>query len=200
MVLFSHCGAVWPLIILTGMHRVFTPTIIETIGKNGYEPLFLPAQIGANIGMGGACLAVAYKTKNLSLKQSAKAAAASAIFAGVTEPALYGVLVRLKRPLVATMMTGFIIGGLTGVLGIVSYSLAAPSLLTSVQFFNVEHTMTVVWVLGLIALTIPLSFVITLILGFKDISEDVTENDQPSSGSQSTGDITSQTPNPARVK
>ncbi len=134
----------------------------------------MPSEIGANLGMGGACLAVAYKTKNSALKQTSLAAGASAIFAGISEPALYGVLVRLKRPLIATMITGFVVGALAGMGGLASHSMAAPSLFTSVQFFDVNDPMSIVWVFGLIALAIVLSFVLTLILGFEDIPEDQT--------------------------
>lgn len=165
-------GALWPLLVLTGMHRVFTPTIIQTIAETGREGMVMPSEIGANIGMGGACLAVAYKTKNSALKQTSLAAGASAIFAGISEPALYGVLVRLKRPLIATMITGFIVGALAGMGGLASHSMAAPSLFTSVQFFDVNDPMSIVWVFGLIALSIVLSFVLTLVLGFEDIPED----------------------------
>lgn len=168
-------GALWPLLVMTGMHRVFTPTIIQTIAETGREGMVMPSEIGANLGMGGACLAVAWKTKNSELRQTSLAAGASAIFAGISEPALYGVLIRLKRPLIATMMTGFIVGGLAGSIGLASHSMAAPSLFTSVQFFDVNDPMSIVWVFGLIALSIVLSFIFTLVLGFDDIPQ---ESDQ----------------------
>lgn len=170
-------GALWPLLVLTGMHRVFTPNIIQTIAETGSEGMVMPSEIGANLGMGGACLAVAYKTKNIALKQTALAAGASAIFAGISEPALYGVLVRLKRPLIATMITGFIVGGLAGMGGLASHSMAAPSLFTSVQFFDVHDPMSIVWVFGLIALAIVLSFILTLVFGFDDdLAEDSAQD------------------------
>lgn len=174
-------GALWPLLVLTGMHRVFTPTIIQTIAETGREGMVMPSEIGANLGMGGACLAVAYKTKNIALKQTALAAGASAIFAGISEPALYGVLVRLKRPLIATMISGFVVGALAGMAGLASHSMAAPSLFTSVQFFDVHNPMSIALVFGLIALAIVLSFILTLILGFEDIpqADDKAAMDDP---------------------
>lgn len=171
-------GALWPLLVLTGMHRVFTPTIIQTIAETGREGMVMPSEIGANLGMGGACLAVAWKTKNTALKQTSLAAGASAIFAGISEPALYGVLVRLKRPLIATMITGFIVGGLAGAMGLASHSMAAPSLFTSVQFFDVNDPMSIVWVFGLIAVSIILSFILTLALGFEDIPQEAPDEMQ----------------------
>ena len=168
-------GALWPLLVMTGMHRVFTPTIIQTIAETGVESMVMPAQIGANIGMGGACLAVAWKTRNLAMKQTALAAGASAIVAGISEPALYGVLVRLKRPLIATMISGFVIGALAGMAGLGSQSMAAPGLFTSVQFFDVNNPMSMVWVISLIPLSIVLSFALTLLLGFEDEPADADE-------------------------
>ncbi|SET02369.1 PTS cellobiose/arbutin/salicin transporter subunit IIBC [Thorsellia anophelis] len=168
-------GALWPLLVLTGMHRVFTPTIIQTIAETGKEGMVMPSEIGANLGMGGASLAVAFKTKNSALRQTALAAGASAIFAGISEPALYGVLVRLKRPLIACLITGFIVGAIAGMAGLASHSMAAPSLFTSVQFFDVNNPMSIAWVFGLIALAIVLSFVLTLVLGFEDIPEEEDE-------------------------
>lgn len=70
----------------------------------------MPSEIGANLSLGGSSLAVAWKTKNPELRQTALAAAASAIMAGISEPALYGVAIRLKRPLIASLISGFICG------------------------------------------------------------------------------------------
>ncbi|HKS35012.1 MAG TPA: PTS cellobiose/arbutin/salicin transporter subunit IIBC [Enterobacteriaceae bacterium] len=162
-------GALWPLLVMTGMHRVFTPTIIQTIAETGKEGMVMPSEIGANLSLGGSSLAVAWKTKNPELRQTAMAAAASAILAGISEPALYGVAVRLKRPLIASLISGFICGAVAGIAGLASHSMAAPGLFTSVQFFDPANPMTIAWVFGVMALAVVLSFVLTLILGFEDI-------------------------------
>ncbi|RVS13666.1 PTS cellobiose/arbutin/salicin transporter subunit IIBC [Enterobacter hormaechei] len=162
-------GALWPLLVMTGMHRVFTPTIIQTIAETGKEGMVMPSEIGANLSLGGSSLAVAWKTKNPELRQTALAAAASAIMAGISEPALYGVAVRLKRPLIASLISGFICGAVAGMAGLASHSMAAPGLFTSVQFFDPANPMTIVWVFGVMGLAVVLSFVLTLLLGFEDI-------------------------------
>src|SRR5690606_33424291 len=64
-------GALWPLLVMTGMHRVFTPTIIQTIAETGKEGMVMPSEIGANLSLGGSSLAVAWKTKNPELRQTA---------------------------------------------------------------------------------------------------------------------------------
>ncbi|HGY0038618.1 TPA: PTS cellobiose/arbutin/salicin transporter subunit IIBC [Klebsiella pneumoniae] len=162
-------GGLWPLLVMTGMHRVFTPTIIQTIAETGKEGMVMPSEIGANLSLGGSSLAVAWKTKNPELRQTALAAAASAILAGISEPALYGVAVRLKRPLIASLISGFICGAVAGIAGLASHSMAAPGLFTSVQFFDPANPMTIVWVFSVMALSVVLSFALTLILGFEDI-------------------------------
>lgn len=113
--------------------------------------------------------AVAWKTKNPELRQTALAAAASAIMAGISEPALYGVAIRLKRPLIASLISGFICGAVAGMAGLASHSMAAPGLFTSVQFFDPANPMSIVWVFAVMALAVVLSFILTLLLGFEDI-------------------------------
>lgn len=170
-------GALWPLLVITGMHRVFTPTILQTISETGMEGTVMPSEIGANLSLGGVSLAVALKTKNKELRQTALAAASSALIAGTTEPALYGVAVRLKRPLMASLITGFICGCLAGIGGLASRSMVSPSVLTVVQFIDPEHPeISLLWIAGITVLSIVLSFVLTLVIGFQDIPENEEAN------------------------
>ncbi|TCV95208.1 PTS cellobiose/arbutin/salicin transporter subunit IIBC [Biostraticola tofi] len=172
-------GGLWPLLVMTGMHRVFTPTIIQTIAETGKEAMVMPSEIGANLSLGGSSLAVAFKTKNSELRQTALAAAASAIVAGISEPALYGVAVRLKRPLIACLISGFICGAVAGIGGLASHSMASPGLFTSVQFFDALNPMSIVWVAGVMVLSVVLSFVLTLMIGFEDIPEKKVDSPAP---------------------
>lgn len=166
-------GAIWPLLVITGMHRVFTPTILQTISETGMEGTVMPSEIGANLSLGGVSLAVALKTKNSELRQTALAAASSALIAGTTEPALYGVAVRLKRPLLASLITGFVCGCLAGIGGLASRSMVSPSVLTGVQFIDPANPgRSIAWIAGITILAIVLSFVLTLVIGFEDIPEE----------------------------
>ena len=168
-------GALWPLLVMTGMHRVFTPTIVQTIAETGKEGMVMPSEIGANLSLGGVSLAVAFKTKNRELRQTSLAAASSAIIAGITEPALYGVAIRLKRPMIASVITGFIAGAVAGLAGLASHSMAAPGLFTSVQFIEKDNPMSIVWIIVVMVLSVVLSFILTLVLGFEDIPESEDE-------------------------
>ena len=150
-------GALWPLLVITGMHRVFTPTILQTISETGMEGTVMPSEIGANLSLGGVSLAVAF----------------NALIAGTTEPALYGVAVRLKRPLIASLITGFVCGCLAGMAGLASRSMVSPSVLTGVQFIDPANPgVSIAWIAGISVLSIVLSFVLTLVIGFEDLPEE----------------------------
>ncbi|WEY47736.1 PTS cellobiose/arbutin/salicin transporter subunit IIBC [Weissella confusa] len=170
-------GAICPLLVMTGMHRVFTPTIVTTIAETGSEAMVMPSEIGANMSLGGVSLAVAFKTKNRELRQTALAAASSALIAGITEPALYGVAIRLKRPMIASVITGFIAGAVAGLAGLASHSMAAPGLFTSVQFIDKDNPTSILWIAAVMAISVVVSFALTLILGFEDIPVEEDEAD-----------------------
>ena len=144
-----------------------------TISETGMEGTVMPSEIGANLSLGGVSLAVAFKTKNSELRQTALAAASSALIAGTTEPALYGVAVRLKRPLIASLITGFVCGCLAGMAGLASRSMVSPSVLTGVQFIDPANPgVSIAWIAGISVLSIVLSFVLTLVIGFEDLPEE----------------------------
>ncbi|WP_422636035.1 glucose PTS transporter subunit IIA [Staphylococcus gallinarum] len=191
-------GAIWPLLVVTGMHRVFTPTIVQTIAETGKEGMVMPSEIGANLSLGGVSLAVAIKTKNRELRQTAYAAASSAIIAGITEPALYGVAIRLKRPMIASVITGFITGGIAGLAGLASHSMAAPGLFTSVQFIDKDNPMSILWVVVVMVLSIVISFILTLVIGFEDIPE--SEDELLDLGTQEADNIIVSAPVEGKIK
>ncbi len=81
---------------MTGMHHALTPIFISAFATTGQESLILISQVCANLAQGGATLAVALRSKDSKMKQLASAAWISAIM-GITEPALYGVTLKLKN-------------------------------------------------------------------------------------------------------
>lgn len=96
----------WPLLVMTGMHRVFTPTIIQTIAETGKEGMVMPSEIEPTCRL--RFITGCMENEKPGTARTTAAAAASAIMAGISEPALYGVAVRLKRPLIAGLISGFI--------------------------------------------------------------------------------------------
>jgi PTS system beta-glucosides-specific IIC component len=85
-----------------------------------------PGMLASNVAMGAATLCVALKTKNSNLRQLASSSGFTALL-GITEPALYGVLLKFRRVLIAAMIGGGCAGVYAGVSGLVRYAcLARP--------------------------------------------------------------------------
>lgn len=101
----------YPLQVMTGMHFAWDTYVINAYATVGYDGLSAPTEPIVNNSQGAACLAVALKTKDPDVRATSLAAASSAILSGITEPALYGVTFRYKKPLIAVMI-GTFFGGL----------------------------------------------------------------------------------------
>lgn len=106
-------AGVYPFVVMTGMHHAFTPIKLGMIATTGYENFICIGELCSNMAQGAASLAVALRSKNKDFKQIAGSSAFSALFAGITEPALYGVTLRLKRPMLGACIGGAV-GGLVG--------------------------------------------------------------------------------------
>ncbi len=163
-------AAAMPFIVMTGMHWAFIPMVFAALETPGGEFLMLPAMLISNLAQGSSCLAVALKSKNSGLKQNAAASGCSALLAGVTEPALYGVSMPLKKPLAAVCIASAITGAIGGFTHLSAFAFATPSLVSFPQFIGAErNNMALAIVIAVIA--IVLSFVLTWVLGFEDPEE-----------------------------
>lgn len=91
--------------------------------------------LASNISQAGACFAVALRTKDKEMRSTAISAGTTALF-GITEPALYGVTMKLKRPLLAVMISGGIAGLWGGLTNMRTYASATAGL-TALRFIFV---------------------------------------------------------------
>ena len=163
-------AAAMPFIVMTGMHWAFIPMVFAALDTPGGEFLMLPAMMASNLAQGASCLAVSLKSKNSGLKQNAFASGCSALLAGVTEPALYGVSMPLKKPLAAVCISSGIAGAVGGLLHLSAFAFATPSLVSFPQFIGAEHN-NMGLAIGIGILSMVLSFALTWILGFDDPSD-----------------------------
>lgn len=156
-------GAFLPLIVMTGMHWAFAPIFLIASPATP-DILILPAMLAANLAQGAAALAVSFKAKNPNTKQIGLAAGISALVAGVTEPALYGITLKYKTPLYAAMISGGITGIYVGFSGLESYAFAVPSLVALPQFIGGDSNANIINAIIVAIASIVLTFVLTWIL------------------------------------
>ena len=167
-------AGVYPFVVMAGMHHAFTPIKLGMIASTGFENFICIGELCSNMAQGAASLAVAVKSKNKDFKQIAGSSAFSALFAGITEPALYGVTLRLKRPMLGACI-GAAAGGLFGgFFQMKCFGIATPAIVTIVQYVEKGKPQSLLFAALTILLTVVVAFIATMIIGFEDV---VDEND-----------------------
>lgn len=152
-----------PLLVMVGVHTVFGPFMLQLLENPGYDALFRPALLLHNMAEGGACLAVALRTKNAEFRSEALSIAVGCIFAGVTEPALYGVTFRLKKPLYGVMAGGAAGGLVGGIMGMHAYVMGYSNIMALPIFQD-----TVVAAIAAVVTAIVVAFAVAFALGFDE--------------------------------
>ena len=169
-------SAAMPFIVMTGMHYALIPLFMNNIATLGYDVIVLVTMFCSNLAQGGASLGVAVKSKESETKSEGIACGISAIVAGVTEPAMYGINLRFMKPMIGAVIAAGIGGLFTGITGVKGYTMGgSPSILSLITFIGGEKPMHGV-IFGAIAAAIilALSFGISFVL-FKDPPKDEAE-------------------------
>ena len=159
-------GALSPLLVMTGMHYALISVAINNLAKVGWENIVGPGMLVSNIAQGGAALAVATKTKDSKLKALGISTGISAVL-GITEPALYGVNLRYKNPLIASMIGGGIGGLFLGIMGVRRFQQVPPVLLSLPSFIGNDFRNFWFAVIGLVISFIA-AYVIQLFMGIPE--------------------------------
>lgn len=168
-------GCVAPFMVLTGTHLALLPLLISNFSTLGYDNTLLVAFIGMNFSQFAVSAAVFFKAKSPSLKATASSTALTAFLTGTTEPALYGLSVRLKKPLIATFIGCIANGIYCAILGVKIYSFGAPSFFTMANFIDPAGSNNFLLAIGAAVLTIVVTFAATWILGFDETGFDQSE-------------------------
>ncbi|WEG73968.1 beta-glucoside-specific PTS transporter subunit IIABC [Vagococcus intermedius] len=173
-------GATYPLLVITGMHYSLAPISLTSYAKNGFENVVTPINSVTNLAQSGSAFAVVLRTKNSSMRQIAISSGISASI-GITEPAMYGVTLKLKRPFYAALAGGGIAGGFSTFMNLKAYGGGGmPGLFSIPAFIHDKDTMNVVWFIVALALSWLLSFIFTLVLGFKEeVEEEILVEEKP---------------------
>ncbi len=158
-------SALHPLLVMVGMHTVITPLIVNEITTVGSSLLFSKA-LAANLAIAGSALAVGVKAKKAENKQAGLSTGITALLS-VTEPALYGCLIRLKKPLISAIIASALTGIFIGIFDVRAYATASCSFLTLPIFMGGTMTNFYLACAAAVIATV-LGFVITWIIGFNE--------------------------------
>lgn len=122
-------GGLWPVIVMFGLHYGFVPIVFNNIAEFGRDTLFVITGPN-NMAQAGATLGVFLKTKNKDLKATSGSAALSAVLAGITEPAIYGITLKYKKPFAIGAVFSAIAGAIVAWAGTGVPTLVGTSILT----------------------------------------------------------------------
>jgi PTS system beta-glucosides-specific IIC component len=157
-------ATVYPLLILTGMHGALFPYMFQSLVSFGYEPIVATANVLSNINQGAAAAAVAFKCKDKATKSTAGSSAITAIFGGVTEPAMFGINMKLKKPLYAAMFGNFCSAAFAGLMKVYMYSLGGSAGLLGIAGFVGPTGSNFMYMIISIIIGIIVTFIATLVL------------------------------------
>ncbi|MFJ6311885.1 beta-glucoside-specific PTS transporter subunit IIABC [Pseudarthrobacter oxydans] len=131
-------GGFWQVFVLFGLHWGLVPGMLNEISTQGYSLLMGPL-LAAVLSQAAATLAVLFRTRNKARRAVAGPAALSGFLAGITEPAIYGVNLPLKKPFYFGIAGGVIGGAIAAAGGSGATAFVFPSLLGLPAFSQVGN-------------------------------------------------------------
>lgn len=163
-------GGVHQLIVVSGVHHIFNLLEVQLLAADHANP-FNAIITAAMTAQGAATVAVGVKTKNPKLKTLAFPAALSA-FLGITEPAIFGVNLRFRKPFFLSLIAGAIGGGLASILGLAGNG-SGITIIPGTMLY-VGNGQLAQYLL-MVAVSFALGFALTYMFGYEDEKEVATE-------------------------
>lgn len=157
-------GALYPVLVIFGAHWAIMPIIMNNFANLGYDWMS-PLSFGCTYAIAGACFAVFLKTRNKRLKEIAGPNTVVALLAGVTEPAIYGVVLKYKKPFIISCISSGLCSIFISVAGFQRIAMVGLNLFSipALAMFPGGWSVPCVVVCSFV-----LAFVLTYIWGFKD--------------------------------
>lgn len=157
-------GGIWEVFVIFGVHWGVTPMNIANFANNGCDS-FQAFQTCAVVAQAAACFGVFFKTRKKEIKNVAFSSGLTGIF-GITEPAIYGITLRLKKPFIAGCIGGAIGAVIISFFNTMYYAYAGlPGLLTTVNAISEEHPSSFVGMIVGVLATIIITILLVMIIG-----------------------------------
>lgn len=157
-------GGLWQVFVIFGLHWGLVPLFTLEFQTTGQIALVGPV-FAAVLAQAAAVAGVWVRAKNKNLKSLAAPATLSGFLAGITEPAIYGINLPLKRPFAFGIVGGAIGGAIIAIGGVYSTAFVVPSGLALPALFG-NGSMVMLAIGLLVAIAVP--FLLTVIVGFKE--------------------------------
>jgi len=170
-------GALTPILVMTGMNQALFPLVFAAMAANGYDAFVMPGMLAANVAVGAAALAVYIKSRNKNIKALSLSSGLTGVL-GITEPSIFGVLLRFKRPFIGAMIGGGVAGLFAGIVHLKQYAVVSPGIAALPTFIPTDGSGNMgnfYLAIATVIIAFSVAFIATYILGFDDPAE-VSEN------------------------
>lgn len=158
-------ATLWPILVMFGIHFSITPLSIAQLTTLKVENIIGPGAMIANISQAVAALVVGFRTQENTTRQIARSSGITALI-GITEPALYGVNLPKKYPLIACM-TGAACGGLyAGITDVYRYAVGSSGL-PALPLYLGENLWNIFNILIALLISVIVTAILTYILSLK---------------------------------
>ena len=157
-------GAVQPFLVFFGMHlAIFPPLQTIQLAEMGYETVCGPGFLAAVLACAGATLGFAIRCKDKNVKELGFSTGFTAL-CGVTEPAVYGIIVKYKQIIPAVIVGGMAGGLFAGIFHLKRYAIATPGI-PALPTFMGEDPNNIFVAVGTVCIAFAVSLIGALILG-----------------------------------
>lgn len=161
-------GALWQFLVMTGMHLLMITTMIMIFSSTGFDNFVTLGAVSASMAVTGMCLGAALRLKGKEEHNLAWSYVIAGFIGGVTEPGLYGLAVKYKKPFIGLMVGGLAGGIYAAITGVTAYALVpVANFLALTAYFGGSTANLINGIIsGLIAIVV--AGVVTYFIGFEE--------------------------------
>lgn len=170
-------GGFWEVLVIFGVHWGMNPIMLSDLGLNGNYTMgvYVAAAVASQMG---AVFGVAVKSRNKEMKNMAASAGITAIF-GITEPTIYGVTLRLKKPFICACIASAVGCMAAGLMHSTYYAYAGlPGPITFVNALGDGNTGSMIGAVVSTLIAVVGAFILVQFVGFDDPSEEENSQDE----------------------
>ena len=169
-------AGLYPLLVMTGMHMVLIAALFQVFATQGFDGFAGPALTFASFSVMGVCIGAMLRLKDKEQKVLAAEFAVTAIVAGTSEPCLYGICTRYKRPFIGLLAGGFAGGLYAGIMGVVSANLVpSTNFLSALAFTGKSNANLINGLIGCV-IAVIVAAVVTYLFGFSKDEPAIQKN------------------------
>lgn len=170
-------GALTPLLVMTGTNQALFPLVFAMLGDYGYDSFVMPAMLAANVAVGASSLAISMIEQKNDKRALAFSAGLTGVM-GITEPAIFGVLINYRSAFIGAISGGAFGGIFAGFVQLKQYAVVSPGIVAIPTFIPTDGsglTSNFWFSIAVVIVSIGVSFMVTYLLERKKASEDKLE-------------------------